>query len=198
VRRRRPPSRIDLHDGTILRQFTVDDADALARAVAESLEHLRPWMPWAADEESADPKFQRARLARLAELSARHEEWQYGLFTAATPEVRGSFGLMTRRGPGTIEIGYFLHPEAAGRGHATRATAALTEAGRRVRGVERVLIFCDAANVRSAAIPRRLGFTLSRTEARAIEAPAESGTTLVWEWPRRARVPVPRSSPRAK
>ena len=101
---------------------------------------------------------------------------------------------MTRRGPGTIEIGYFLHPSAVGHGYATRATAALTEAGRRLRGVHHVLIFCDAANVRSAAIPRRLGYTLSRTEARAVEAPAESGTTLVWEWPRRARVTALRPS----
>jgi RimJ/RimL family protein N-acetyltransferase len=188
VRRRTPPSRIELDEGNFLRQFTIDDADALAQAVAESLDHLRPWMPWAADAESTDPHFQRGRLARLADLSARNEEWQYGLFMNDDSAVRGSFGLMTRRGPGTIEIGYFLHPAAVGRGYATRAAAALTEVGRRLRGVEHVLIFCDAANVRSAAIPRRLGFTLRRTEARAIEAPAESGTTLVWEWPRRARM----------
>jgi RimJ/RimL family protein N-acetyltransferase len=188
VRRRSPPSRIDLDDEAFLRQFTVDDADALARTVAESLEHLRPWMPWAADNESADPQFQRGRLTRLAAQNARHEEWQFGLFTTGDPRILGSFGLMTRRGPGTIEIGYFLHPSAVGRGLATRATAALTDVGRRLRGVHQVLIFCDAANVRSAAIPRRLGYALHRTEARAVEAPAESGTTLVWEWPRRARV----------
>jgi RimJ/RimL family protein N-acetyltransferase len=192
VRRRTPPSRIELSDGAFLRQFTTDDAEAIALAVAESLEHLRPWMPWAADEESADPHFQRGRLTRLADLSARREEWQYGLFANGDAAVRGSFGLMTRRGPGTIEIGYFLHPD-----YATRATAALTEIGRRLPGVQRVLIFCDAANVRSAAIPRRLGFTLARTEARAIEAPGESGTTLVWEWPRRARVTALRQQGRA-
>jgi RimJ/RimL family protein N-acetyltransferase len=193
VRRRTPPARIELDNGAFLRQFIIDDADALARTVSESLEHLRPWMPWAADNESADPEFQRGRLTRLAEQNERREEWQYGLFTADDPRILGSFGLMTRRGPGTIEIGYFLHPSAAGRGLATRAAAALTEVGRRLRGVQQVLIFCDAANVRSAAIPRRLGYTLSRTEARAVEAPAESGTTLVWEWPRRARVTALRS-----
>ena len=190
MRRRTPPTRIELDDGAFLRQFAVGDADALAQTVAESLDHLQPWMPWAADDESADPQFQRGRLGRLAEQNERREEWQYGLFTAGDPRILGSFGLMTRRGPGTIEIGYFLHPNAVGRGLATRATAALTEVGRRLRGVRQVLIYCDAANVRSAAIPRRLGYTLSRTEARAVEAPAESGTTLVWEWPRRARVPA--------
>ncbi|HEY6762068.1 MAG TPA: VOC family protein, partial [Baekduia sp.] len=41
--------------------FAVDDADAIAAAVGDSLEHLKPWMPWA-DAQSADVMFQRGRL----------------------------------------------------------------------------------------------------------------------------------------
>ena len=57
------PERIELPDGVYLRPFRVDDADAVAKAVSESLEHLRPWMPWAAAE-AADPAFQRERLGK--------------------------------------------------------------------------------------------------------------------------------------
>jgi ribosomal-protein-serine acetyltransferase len=32
-----------------LRRWREDDLDALYRAVIESLDHLRPWMPWAAE-----------------------------------------------------------------------------------------------------------------------------------------------------
>ena len=96
------PERIDLEDGTHLRFFVVDDAEAVARAVAENLEHLRPWMPWA-DAQSAEPAFQRDRLRKLPALAERGEEWQYGLF-APDESVLGSFGLMTRRGPGTSTI----------------------------------------------------------------------------------------------
>ena len=33
-----------------LRHWRAEDAEAQARAIEESLDHLRPWMPWAADE----------------------------------------------------------------------------------------------------------------------------------------------------
>ena len=171
---------MEFDDGTVLRLFTVDDADALAKTVRDSLEHLRPWMPWASDDQSADPAFQRDRLARVI---AGNEEWQYGLFSADEARILGSFGLMTRRGPGTIEIGYFLAADAVGHGYATRAAGALTEAARRVRGVREVLIYTDEANERSAAIPRRLGYRLDRTETRRAEAPAETDLTQVWVMP---------------
>jgi RimJ/RimL family protein N-acetyltransferase len=175
----KPPSEIALGDGTHLRLFTIEDAPAIAAAVRDSLEHLRPWMPWA-DESAGDVVFQRERLRRLPELARRGEEWQYGLFRSDESQVLGSFGLMTRRGPGTIEIGYWLHVDAVGHGYATRAVAALTEIALGLDRVKRVLIFCDDENVSSAAIPRRLGYTLVSTTRRAPEAPGDSGRQMMW------------------
>jgi RimJ/RimL family protein N-acetyltransferase len=173
------PARIDLDAGLILRHFEVDDAAEVARAVKESLNELRPFLPWAG-EESTQVDFQRDRLRKQPQFAARGEEWQYGLFAADDPRVYGSFGLMTRRGPGTIEIGYWLHSDVTGRGWATRAVAALTDVGLGIDGVHRVLICCDEANTRSAAIPQRLGYTLLRTEKHAIEAPGETGRMQFW------------------
>lgn len=173
------PARVDLTDGLYLRWFTEADAAAVARSVGESLEHLRPWMPWA-NAESADVEFQRRRLRNLPALRDRGEEWQYGLFRADSETVLGSFGLMTRRGPGTLEIGYWLHVDEGGRGLATAATAALTGIARATPGVDVVIIWCDEANVRSAAIPQRLGYGLKRTESRPPEAPSETGRMQIW------------------
>jgi RimJ/RimL family protein N-acetyltransferase len=173
------PERIDLDNGTHLRWLTVDDAEAVAAAVGESLEHLRPWMPWA-DEQSADPTFQRDRLRKLPAIRERGEEWQYGLFADDEPGVLGSFGLMTRRGPGTLEIGYWVRVDAIGRGLATCAAGALTTAGLAEDGVRRVYICCDEENVRSAAVPRKLGFRVLRVEQRAPEAPGERGRLMLW------------------
>jgi RimJ/RimL family protein N-acetyltransferase len=173
------PERIDIDDELHLRLLTVDDAEAVAQSVGESLDHLKPWMPWA-DAKSADVTFQRDRLRNLPQLAARGEEWQYGLFGGDDRTVLGSFGLMTRRGPGTIEIGYWLHVDAGGRGDATRAVAALTDVARAIDGVNRIYICCDEANARSRAIPERLGYTLARTEGRAPEAPGESGRLMLW------------------
>lgn len=174
-----PPERIELPDA-ILRRLHVIDADAVAQAVRDNLDHLRLWMAWA-DNGSADPAFQRDRLRGVADRWASGEEYQYGLFAPDDDTTMlGSFGLMTRRGRGTLEIGYWLASSACGRGHATNATASLTDVALAVRGVTQSLIYTDEANVRSAAIPKRLGYELLRVEEQATTAPGESGRTQVW------------------
>jgi RimJ/RimL family protein N-acetyltransferase len=174
------PDRIPL-DGerAYLRRFRVEDAAELATAVGESLDHLRPWMPWA-NAQSADVEFQRARLRGLPAKAASGEEWQWGLFRTDDDRVLGSFGLMTRMGPGTMEIGYWLRVDAGGHGDATRAAGALTDLALGVDGIRRVYICCDEANVRSAAIPQRLGYALSEIVSRAPEAPGERGRLMLW------------------
>ena len=178
-----PPERVVLDDGTILRFLRPADAGAVARAVDESMEHLAPWMPWA-NEQSADPAFQREPLAKQPQLAARGEEWQYGLFPADESRLLGSFGLMTRRGRGTLEIGYWLHVDATGHGYATRAARACTDIALTSPDVERVLIHVDEANSRSAAIPRRLGYRLAGVETRRPEASGETGRESVWVFER--------------
>jgi RimJ/RimL family protein N-acetyltransferase len=173
-----PPERIQLDDDIVVRWVTVADAEPIARAVGESLEHLKPWMPWA-DIRSADVTFQRGRLREQIRQRTRAEEWQYGMF-AERSEFLGSIGLMTRRGPGTIEIGYWLHVDAVNRGLATNAARALTAAALDMDGIDRAVIMCDEANLRSAAIPQRLGYTLDRVEPRAPEAPSETGRMQIW------------------
>ncbi len=174
-----PPERIALEGDAYLRWLNADDAEAVARAVGDSLEHLKPWMPWA-DAKSADPTFQRARLANQPERRGRDEEWHYGLFRIANDEFLGAFGLMTRRGPRTLEVGYWLHVDAGGHGFATDATRALTASGLELDGIEQMIVVCDEANLRSGAIPQRLGYTLDRVETRAPEAPGETGHMQFW------------------
>ena len=41
-------------------------------------------------------------------------------------------------------------------------------------------IHCDEANVRSAAVPRRLGYRLDRIEPDAITSPGELGRMMIW------------------
>jgi hypothetical protein len=43
------PNELIEHAPVTLRRFRVEDVDALFQAVTESLDELRPWMPWAAD-----------------------------------------------------------------------------------------------------------------------------------------------------
>ena len=105
----------------------------------------------------------------------------------------GSFGLMRRQGPGTIEIGYWVHVDEIGRGLATLASATLTNTSLALDGVATVYIRCDERNVRSAAVPRRLGYRLDVTTSGAPEAPGESGRLMIWS--RREPVAVPARVP---
>jgi RimJ/RimL family protein N-acetyltransferase len=175
-----PPARIRLGDDLFLRELHINDAATVARAVRESLEHLEPWMPWAG-EESTQETFQRTRLRGARLKAQKGEEWGYGLFSGDDASLIGAFGLMADKWPATVEIGYWVHVDAIGRGRATRAARALTNAALALDGFGTVCIRCDEANVRSAAVPRKLGYTLARIEARPPEAPAESGRLMVWE-----------------
>ena len=175
-----PPTRLKLGDDLLLRLLRVSDAATVAHSVRESIEHLTPWMPWA-NEESTRESFQRQRLRGARHKAALGDEWQYGLFPKNESTLVGAFGLMAHKWPGTIEIGYWVHVDSIGQGFAKRASRALTNASLALDDITTVCIRCDESNVRSAAVPRSLGFTLARTETRAPEAPGESGQLMVWE-----------------
>ena len=61
-----------------LRRYREDDLDALLQAVTESLDHLRPWMPWAANyTRQSAAEF----LARSARDWADGSEYNYAIVT---------------------------------------------------------------------------------------------------------------------
>jgi len=176
-----PSDRIELA-GLTLQRKTVADAERVARAVAENLSHLGPWMAWAVPE-AATSAVQRERLASAKERWQEGTEYGYLLLARDTDRLLGMCGLHRRVGPGGLELGYWLTEAAVGHGHVASAAQALTTAGLALPDVDRVEIHCDEANVCSQAVPRRLGYRLDRIEADDIKAPAEFGRSMVWIFP---------------
>ncbi|KUL38713.1 acetyltransferase [Streptomyces sp. NRRL F-4489] len=160
-----------------LRRWHPDDLDTLVRVVEESLDHLRPWMPWAAGQDRAQSA---GFLARCEEEWETGQAFNYAVTTAGS--VIGSCGLMRRIGPGGLEAGYWLHPGWTGRGLATMTAAGLVDQAFRLPGTGRVEIHHDAANTASGAVARRLGFTEAerRPAPDGPEAPGEVGIGVVW------------------
>src|SRR5437016_1733349 len=81
----------------VLRCWRPDDAALLQEAIQSSLEHLRPWMPWAQDE----PVSLEARTARLTQFAADFHEGRdaiYGIFDATESTVLGGTGIHLRNG----------------------------------------------------------------------------------------------------
>jgi ribosomal-protein-serine acetyltransferase len=166
------------NDGVKLRRWSDDDIGSLLRVVIESLDHLAPWMPWAADGYGPDDATMFVDRSRA--------DWQSGkaynyAIIARDDAIVGSCGLMARIGDGGLEIGYWLHPGNTGRGIATRAVAALVAEAFRI-GADRVEIVHDAANERSGAIPRRLGFVevARRRPPQEPIASGELGEDVIW------------------
>lgn len=173
----RPPERLDTGDFQLTRA-TTDDAPALIEAVNASLSHLRPWMPWAQDPATVESI---GTFLRGADLQwDGFQEFQFVIRDTPSGPIIGCCGLHTRLGVGALEIGYWVHVEHIGRGVATAAAGALTGAALRLGSVHRVEIHCDAANLRSAAVPAKLGYRLDRTEPRPPTTPGETREQMVW------------------
>jgi RimJ/RimL family protein N-acetyltransferase len=171
------PERVDVGDDITLRRVTEGDIPALVDAVNATLDTLAPWMEWAQQPLTVDGQMEWYRGST--------DNWDDGtgfnwaVLTRAG-ELIGGAGFHVRNGPGVLEIGYWLRRDYEGRGIMTRVAAALTDVARGIDGVTCVEIHVDPDNVRSAAIPRRLGYTLA--EIRDVErlAPAHTGTHQIW------------------
>jgi RimJ/RimL family protein N-acetyltransferase len=151
-----PPYRIET-ERLVLRCWEPRDAPLLKDAVDSSLEHLRPWMPWAHE----DPQPLEAKVELLRGFRGRFDlgqDFVYGMFSSDESEAIGGTGFHTRQGEGIFEIGYWLRASRVGQGLCTEATAALTRVGFELGGVGRIEIRVDPANEASLAIPRKLGF----------------------------------------
>jgi RimJ/RimL family protein N-acetyltransferase len=163
----------------IIRCYNPSDAQLLQTSVTESLEHLLPWMPWAADE----PKPLETRVEHLRQFRSKFDTGQdfvYGIFNPQETRLMGGTGLHTRIGGEALEIGYWIHKDFINHGYATETSAALTKVAFEVSKVNRVEIHCAIENVRSAAVPRKLGYTLDGTLRRRGFASGRAVDQMVW------------------
>jgi len=146
----------------VLRCWQPVDATLLKKAIDANIEHLLPWMNWAENEPT--PLQDKIALIRHWQGAFdRDEDFVYGVFLPDESRVLGGCGLHTRMGLSAREIGYWIDKAFNGRGLATELAAALTKVGFEIDGVERIEIHCDENNHASAAIPRKLGYTLDAT-----------------------------------
>lgn len=172
-----------------LRGFVIDDLDDV---------HAYQSLPDVVRYLYRDPQ----TLERTREVLARVSALRFAgegdvLCLAIQPQestrVIGEVILKWISGPARqAEVGYILHPSAAGRGFATESTRAVVEAAFSHYGFHRVCARVDEQNGASAAVCRRLGM---RLEARLEENDLRGGvwgTELVYavldrEWHSTAR-----------
>jgi RimJ/RimL family protein N-acetyltransferase len=165
----------------VVRCYRPADARLLKEAVDSSLDHLRPWMPWA----HAEPQSLEDKAGLLRNFRGQFDLGQnfvYGLFSADESRLVGGSGFHTRVGADAFEIGYWVRASEDGKGLATESTAALTRVGFEVCGVDRIEIHVEPANEKSARIPLKLGYVEeARLRRRLYPAPGgEPRDTIVY------------------
>jgi len=146
----------------VIRCYNPKDALYLQKSVQESVEHLRPWMPWVKDE----PEELKIKIERLREFRANFDlgkNYIYAVFDLNETELVGGTGLHPRVGSNAFEIGYWINVNHVNKGYATEISAALTKVAFEIEHVNRVEIHCDPKNIKSAAIPKKLGYVFEAT-----------------------------------
>jgi RimJ/RimL family protein N-acetyltransferase len=146
----------------VVRCYNPSDAQMLADSVTESVEHLKPWMPWAHSEPT--PIEEKVKgLKRFRGRFDLEQDYIYGIFNREETRLLGGTGLHTRLGENELEIGYWIHKDFINQGLATESSAALVKVAFEIIKIHRIEIHCDPANLASASVPRKLGFTYEGT-----------------------------------
>jgi RimJ/RimL family protein N-acetyltransferase len=163
----------------VIRCYHPSDAKLLEQSVMESLEHLKPWMVWAHNE----PVSLEARTKAVQSFRGKFdlgENYIYGIFNADETRLLGGTGLHPRIGENQFEIGYWIHKDFINQGLVTESTAALTKVAFEICRVHRVEIHCDPANLASAAVPRKLGYTHEGTLRQKTRFLDRWSDSMVW------------------
>jgi RimJ/RimL family protein N-acetyltransferase len=147
----------------ILRCPMPGDGPVANEAERESIQDLRPWMPWARPDKSVDES--EAYCRRMHARYLLREELAMFIFER---DVLGREGRLIG-GTGlhridwdlrSFEIGYWRRRGCGGRGHATEAVRALARFAFDKLAARRVEIRTDDANRLSWRVAERAGFTL--------------------------------------
>ncbi len=164
----------------VVRPYHQEDAQALYEAVAESRDHIRPWLPFADEHQSVEESLdwiihQEANWLLRESLPLSVWERASGRFLGGTGIHIHSWE--TRY----FEIGYWLRASATGHGYMTEAARLVTDYLFNELGATRVEIRCDERNAPSAAIARRLGYVYEGRLRNHLPAPDGTlRTTLVF------------------
>jgi ribosomal-protein-serine acetyltransferase len=149
----------ELCGGRRLRVLEEADAGELHALIEANRAYLARWMPWAAAQTLED-------TAAFVDSTRRQLAEGDGLQTALVADgaivgVAGYHGVDWANR--ATSIGYWLAESAQGRGAMTSAVRALVEHAIGTWELNRVEIRADVENVRSRAIPERLGFAFEGT-----------------------------------
>jgi ribosomal-protein-serine acetyltransferase len=155
--------RIAVDDGVELRPLRLEDAEPAYVLVEANRARLAEWLPWVPSIKSAADE--------AAFIRGTHETLETGTGLSCAlivdRQLAGTMGCSINPQSRSAEIGYWIDAGHEGRGLITRGVRALTTFLVTDLGLHRVVIRAATANLRSRAVPERLGFTHEGTQRHA-------------------------------
>ena len=155
------------------------DGPDLNAAILESLDELRPWMPWAHTVPSIEDSEANVRRAYVKFIE--RSDLRYSLYLKSG-EFVGSSGLhRIDWDVPMFEIGYWVRTSHAGRGLIREAVNGIAAFALETLKARRLEIRCDATNERSARVAERCGFQLeARLKNDSVSVSGELRDTLIY------------------
>jgi ribosomal-protein-serine acetyltransferase len=144
-----------VNDNIRLKLLTVQDAVEVFALTDTSRHHLRQWLPWVDETKTADDtrSFIQTTLNQFAENNGFHAGiWYKG-------QLAGCVGLHGIHWSNRhTSIGYWLAERFQGHGIMTQSVRAVVDIAFRDYKLNRIEIRAAVDNLKSRAIPERLGF----------------------------------------
>ncbi|WP_039863025.1 GNAT family N-acetyltransferase [Planococcus donghaensis] len=135
------------------------DAEAVNRAVEDSIQELRQWLPFAREVPTLEETEISLREAHIKFLE--RENFRFLIFQKDAQAFIGTVSLQSVDWEvQKCEIGYWINTKFGGNGYITEAVKAVTAYGINELGFRRLEIRCESTNLPSRAIPEKLGFNL--------------------------------------
>lgn|SRR5690625_38667 len=146
---------VEVDEEITLKMLNAADAEELFAITDRSREYLREWLPWLDNTKSVDDSLQ--FIKNNFQLYAERKGVTAGIFYNGS--LAGVAGYNELDWVNKIAyIGYWLDIEHQGKGIMTRAVRALTDYAFEEFDLNRVDIRAAVGNVKSRAIPERLGY----------------------------------------
>lgn len=147
--------RIPVDEGLFLRELLPTDDERLYVMIESNRWHLEPWLSWIEDINNLPDTRNFLKTTNYKSIYAGG--WVFGI------EYQGKLVGLMDLNEGTqedqhIALGYWLDVDSEGQGLITRAVKSCITYLFEEHQVQKIYIKCATDNVRSEAIPKRLGF----------------------------------------
>ena len=157
-------SDIHIDDEIVVRRLTMDDVGTYFNWMEANRDHLARWLPQGTFIKTLDDA--RAQFAKWT--TPEQIESRIGGAIIYRDEYVGDCGLGGIGSPdNATEMGYSISESEQGKGIVTRVCRKLIEMAFLEQGVHRIMIRGATENLRSRAIPERLGFTFEGLQREA-------------------------------